>query len=134
MSTIIQKPVDPMHAIEPGWKIRDLYEGQFVYLGAPYTHPDPAVREARFRAVTERAARLMLAGLVLFSPITHSHPMRQYGLPVEFEFYRRSARAFIEASAAMVVLKLSGWQESVGLGEERQLAEELGKPILWLEE
>ena len=46
-----------------------------IYLAAPYSHPDPGVRERRFRAINRAAAALIAEGRIVFSPISMSHPI-----------------------------------------------------------
>lgn len=102
-----------------------------IYLACPYTHPDPAVRQARYEAVTQLTARLMRdEGRLVYSPITYTHDMCQRGLlPVEFEFYRAHARRMIDACDVLWVFCLDGWEESVGVREELVAAGEYGKPV-----
>ena len=106
---------------------------ELVYLACPFTHPNSTVRQARFEAVTRIAARLMEGGqLHVYSPITHSYPMK--GLPIDYEFWRDHARAMIERSTRLWVLCLWGWRESIGVQDEIGVAEELGKPVVYLVE
>ncbi len=46
-----------------------------IYLASPYTHVDAAVRESRFDAACLAMSTLMRAGLSVYSPIVHSHPL-----------------------------------------------------------
>ncbi len=39
-----------------------------IYLASPYSHPDPAVREQRFRAAGDTAAALIRAGHIGLLP------------------------------------------------------------------
>ncbi len=104
-----------------------------IYLACPYTHPDPAVRESRYRAVTEMAAMLMASKQrLIYSPISHSHGMEEFGLPIEYDFWRRHARWLIERCDAVWVYCIDGWRESVGVAAEIAAAEEFGKPVCYL--
>lgn len=103
-----------------------------IYLASPYSHPDPAVREQRFRAACRAAVALLHAGQVVFSPITHSHPLAQHGLPENWQFWERYDRAFLERCDEVVVLTLDGWEESVGVQAEILIARELGKPVRYV--
>ena len=102
-----------------------------IYLASPYSHDDPAVRLERFEAVCRFAAGLMRSGLVVFSPIAHTHPIAisEDGLPKGWEFWERFDREFLEAADSMVVLMLDGWEESVGVQAEILIAEELELPV-----
>ncbi len=103
-----------------------------IYLASPYSHPDPAVREQRFRAACRAAVALLRAGHLVFSPITHSHPLAQHGLPGNWQFWERYDREFLERCDEVVVLMLPGWKESVGVQAEIRIAGELGKPVRYL--
>jgi hypothetical protein len=103
-----------------------------IYLASPYTHPDPAVRQARFEAACRAAAALIGAGKTVFSPIVHSHTLCQFGLPPDWRFWQRHDRRHLDACEEVVVLMLDGWRESVGVQAEVAIARELGKPVMFL--
>jgi hypothetical protein len=96
------------------------------YLGVPYSHPDPAVREARYRAVNKQAAKLMRAGHMVFSPISHCHPIaKDYDLPTDWEYWKTFARTYLGYSHTLYILCLDGWEESVGVTGEIEIAKEM---------
>src|SRR2546428_10466425 len=49
--------------------------GEIVYLACPYTDPDPEIRKHRFNCVTMVAAHLIGQGLIVYSPLTITHPI-----------------------------------------------------------
>lgn len=106
-----------------------------VYLATPYTDPDPAVMEARFQKINRVAGRLMEAGRLVFSPISHTHPIAvAHALPREWEFWRRYDLSFISGWATnLVVYCTSGWQFSVGVNAEMELAYQSDIPVNLLE-
>jgi nucleoside 2-deoxyribosyltransferase len=89
-----------------------------IYLASPYSHPDPAVRQIRYEVACEAAAYLMRRGLMVFSPIVHSHPIAQYGLPKDYAFWRQYDEALMDACWGIVVLMIDGWRESKGVTAE----------------
>lgn len=103
-----------------------------MYLASPYSHPHPAVREQRFRAACRATAALFRAGEVAFSPIVHSHPLVEFGLPTAWAFWDRIDRAYLERCDEVVVLMLDGWEESVGVRAEVGIARAAGKPVRFL--
>jgi nucleoside 2-deoxyribosyltransferase len=103
-----------------------------IYLASPYSHPDAGVREQRFRAACRATAALFHAGRTLFSPIAHSHPMVEHGLPTNWEFWQRCNVEHLQRCDELVILTLDGWQESVGVQAEIRIAGELGKPVSFL--
>lgn len=104
-----------------------------VYLACPYSHPDPEVREARFRAANQAAAVLAAAGVHVFSPITHTHPILLAGdLPCGWEYWEAYDRAVLDACRALVVLQAEGWDQSTGVRAEVTIAEQLGLPCYFV--
>ncbi|HSG72046.1 MAG TPA: DUF1937 family protein [Planctomycetaceae bacterium] len=100
-----------------------------IYLASPYSHPNPHVREQRFEAVCRVAAELIRAGHSVFSPIAQFHPIAKYGLPTDWEFWERHCREQISRCDELVVVKLDGWERSVGVQAEIGIAKEHGKTI-----
>lgn len=106
----------------------------FTYLASPYTHPDPIVREFRFEKAAQAAAKLMEKGEVVFSPISHSHPIDvNFPEPGSGEFWKRQDEPFLNSCSKLVVLKLPGWQASQGVAHEVEVAEKRGIPVEYME-
>lgn len=102
-----------------------------MYLCSPYSHPDPAVRQHRFDAVCQYAAKLMSEGHNVFSPIAHSHPISLHlDNSLDHDFWLKQDLSFLERWAdEMVVLCLPGWGESKGIVIEIKAAEQAHIPI-----
>lgn len=104
-----------------------------AYLASPYSHSDPAVREARFEAACRATAALIRQGKIVLSPVVHSHPLCRFGLPGDWEAWQRQDLAHLEACDEVLVLKLDGWQQSRGVQAEIAMARALGKPVSFIE-
>lgn len=104
-----------------------------IYLASAYSHPDHHVREWRFREACRAAAALLRAGVTVFSPIAHSHPIAGFGVPTTWEFWSRIDREFLARCDVLAVLTLPGWRESVGVQAEIQFARSLGLPVLYVD-
>ncbi|CAN5470617.1 DUF1937 family protein [soil metagenome] len=100
-----------------------------IYFASPYSHPDPRVREHRFRAACHAAASMLRDGHVVFSPIVHSHPLVAFGLPTAWASWERIDRAYLERCDGVMVLMLDGWEASVGVRAEIGIAQALGLPV-----
>ena len=100
-----------------------------IYLASPYSHPDAGVREARYRQTCWHAVRLMRVGRLVYSPIVHSHPLAELGLPGDWPFWAEHNREMMASCRELVVLALDGWEESRGVAAEVELATELGIPV-----
>lgn len=107
----------------------------FVYLASPYSHQDPAVREARYRSACRAAARLMDDGFVVFSPIAHSHPIEQIGLGSvrSGQFWKNQDIPLLRHASRLVVLRLDGWEKSAGIAWEMETARAIHIPISYID-
>lgn len=104
-----------------------------VYLAQPYSHTDATIRTARFEAGMHAAAVLMREGMLVFSPIAHSHPIAEkHDLPGDFAFWQAFDEAVIAGCSELLVLMLDGWRESVGVRAEIEIALHRGLPIRML--
>jgi hypothetical protein len=110
-------------------------EKTIVYLATPYSHPERVVRLQRFEKVNAVAARLMRDGMHIFSPISHTHPIAEAGdLPLGFDFWQKYDTAFLNNCCKLIVLRLDGWEKSVGVTAEIEIAKSLGLPIEYIDE
>jgi hypothetical protein len=110
-----------------------------IYLAAPWTDPDPAVRAERARLATLYAAYLAADGTPVFSPLTHSVPLVDAGeaaglkMPHGWGYWSRVDERILSVCSELYVLMLPGWEESLGVGAEVQCARKWGIPIRYVE-
>jgi hypothetical protein len=100
-----------------------------IYLASPYSHADPLIREARFNAACQATADMVLAGRAVFSPIVHGHPLVRFGLPTDWSFWQRFDEEHLQRCDEVLVLRIDGWRESVGVRAEIELAVALEKRV-----
>ena len=74
----------------------------------------------------------MKAGVAVFSPIAHSHAICRFGLPSDWRFWARMDREYLARCDVLAVLTLHGWQESIGVQAEIELARELRMPVVFV--
>ncbi len=100
-----------------------------IYLATPYSHANPAVRQARFEAVTKAAGVLIAQGHHVFSPITHSHPIALAcpDTPTDHEFWWKFNKAWIDWCDEVWILIIDGCDESLGANKEMAYARWSGK-------
>ena len=119
---------------EGNWLKRIKPTTTLIYLATPYSHPNAAVRQARFEAVNVAAAELMGQGLHIYSPISHTHHIALAGqLPLGWEYWEKYDRAILAACKEVIVLMLDGWKESKGVTAEIKIATELGLKVCYKE-
>lgn len=101
-----------------------------VYLACPYSNPNADVRLARFNAATHVAAKLIERGLIVFSPITMTHPidliLAAEGDTLGSEYWVEFDISFMQACSEIRILTLPGWRESQGVRREIAFFEEHG--------
>ena len=103
-----------------------------VYLASPYTGTEREMVQ-RFQQVAELAAEMMDQGIIVFSPIAHTHPIALAGdLPRDWEFWKRYDEAMLKACGHLVVAtEIEGWDMSKGVSAEIEIANDLGLDIFY---
>lgn len=110
-------------------------ERTLSYLAVPYSHPDPEVRAARFKAANRVAGILMQRGHLVFSPISHTHPIaEECDLPRGWDYWSAFDRAYLAVSKVLIVLCIDGWRESVGITGEMSIAADMDVPVEFITE
>ncbi len=108
---------------------------QIAYLACPYTHQSAIVMRERFEKVSKCAGLLMQKGHIIFSPISHTHPIAmQCKLPVEWRYWEKFDTVYLSVCYKMFVLKLQGWETSTGITNEIEIATHLGLEIEYINE
>jgi len=106
----------------------------YVYLATPYTRfrLGPAAADYEARVI---AARLMLRGIRVLSPIAHSHAVSRTGLVdgMDEALWAYQDAPLLDAASAVIVVTMDGWSESKGVRAEIERARALGKPIVFLD-
>ena len=108
-----------------------------TYLAAPYSHPDPDVRRARYESATAAAAALTRRGTIVFSPLTLTHPMdvllAREGETLGSDYWVAFDEAFMELCSEIVVLRLDGWEQSKGVNSELEFFRTRGRRITFID-
>ena len=101
-----------------------------IYLAISYTGNE----SKSFRIANLVAGALMRQGHIVFSPISHTHPIAKVcNLPKDWEFWKSQDEAFIGWCDELHVAMLKGWQKSTGVTAEMKIAKQLKKPIKFIE-
>ena len=103
-----------------------------IYLAAPYKYDDPDVEHERFEAVSTKAAELMNEGKLVFSPLSHAHPLKEFAdLPGGWDYWAKLDTAFLSVCKELHILCLQGWTSSQGVQEETKIADAMGIPVVY---
>ena len=105
------------------------------YLASPYNHPDRSVMEGRRAAACRKAGELIASGVATVSPVAHNAAiLHEVGGATGWEAWKIQDGAMLAACSKVLVLRLPGWEDSKGVAAEISLAQQLGKPIEYLDE
>lgn len=105
-----------------------------AYLATPYTnYPDNI--EMAFREASRIAAVLLLAGVEVYSPIAHCHPLAVHGDidALDRDFWLRYQETFMARCDVLIVAKMKAWSESIGIAHEIKFFIERKRAIFMLE-
>jgi hypothetical protein len=101
-----------------------------IYVGGPYTHADHNIRRERFEALTAIAAEIVKQGHIVYSPITHTHPIDLHfvrdDVHLSSDFWCDFDETFMSVCTEMVIVPLEGWEKSGGVKREREYFEARG--------
>jgi len=101
------------------------------YLATPYSRYFDGDLERAFVDASKLAAKLLLAGVKVYSPIAHTHPLAIHGNldPLDHSIWLPFDEAMMDAAHILIVAHMDGWQESKGVAHEIEFFEKRGKPI-----
>ena len=104
-----------------------------VYLACPYSHADKSVREHRVEQVNKKAAELMMSGYLVFSPLSHSHPISKHCDvdPCDNGFWLRQDLWILKFCDELHILCIDGWKQSVGIKIEIKEAKNIGMEVVY---
>ena len=105
-----------------------------VYLATPYTLYHAGI-DVAYEDACRLSARLLLDGVKIFSPIVHSHAIAEHGNldPLDHSFWLPINESTMQASDALLVAKMVGWENSFGVSHEIEWFTERGKPVHYLD-
>ena len=121
-------PMCGMHAIP------DNVPKPFWYLATPYSRY-PLGKEAAHQIACEMAARCFEAGILVFSPIAHTHAIAVYGkLDGGFDAWELFDISMMTAASGVIVVLMDGWKESEGIQREMLWCRDNNKPVIFMPE
>ncbi len=101
-----------------------------IYIASPYSSPIDSEREDRAYQAGAFAAQCANHGHVVYCPIASWHHLaKEHGMPKDFEFWGHLNLNILRHCAEFWVLRLDGWDESVGLTAEMGFAQEVGMTV-----
>jgi len=100
------------------------------YLALPYSDANSKVMDFRAAVSDIICADLMNQGRTIYAPITSCHYIaKSYGLPRNWEFWKKMDEEFVRICKKVLVVTLKGWQDSTGVTAELKIASEHNIPV-----
>lgn len=130
----LEREIDRKHGADAFLRGLALSDYSLCYLATPYTKY-PAGIEQAFVDASACAARLLKAGVKVYSPIAHTHPLAIHGGldPLDHAIWLPFDQAMMEAADALIVAHMDGWHESYGVRHEMEFFAKAGKPIIHID-
>jgi hypothetical protein len=105
-----------------------------IYLATPYSGTKKQ-QEERFKAVSLFAGELINKGNIVYSPISHSHPIaKMKDLPKDWKYWEKVDSYWISCCDEIYIYCLDGWKESTGVQAEIEIAKSMNKQIIYIED
>ncbi|CAH2606094.1 conserved protein of unknown function (plasmid) [Rhodovastum atsumiense] len=106
----------------------------FWYLASPYSRYPGGIEEA-FRLALRETGRLVSAGVPVFSPIAHTHPVAvECGLdPYSHDIWIPVDEPIMRAASGLIMLRAESWEQSYGMRLELEAFTAAGKPVVWMD-
>ena len=106
----------------------------FFYLATPYSKWVKGIEDA-YQMASREAARFVKAGIPVFCPIAHTHPVAMHGGidPLDHTIWMPADHPFMEAAIGLIVVKAEGWEKSYGINEEIKTFKAAGKPVMYVD-
>lgn len=107
---------------------------KFWYLASPYSKYAGGL-EAAFIEVAKQACLFARAGIPVYSPIAHTHPIAINGGldPLDHSIWLPFDIPMMLSAHGLIVCKMDGWDVSYGISEEIKVFADGGRPIVYME-
>lgn len=88
-----------------------------IYLASPYSHDSAKERHRRYNKTLDFTESMLIMGVPIFSPIVYGYPMEST-LGTDYRSWQKFNDAVLDAASAFWVLRLEGWEDSLGVAYE----------------
>lgn len=105
----------------------------YYYLATPYSKYPRGI-EVAFLDACKIAAEFMDAGIPIFCPIAHTHPIAAFSVhdARDSAFWQTTNEGAIRgARSGLIVMKMEGWENSAGIAAEIIQFRQMSRPILY---
>lgn len=110
-----------------------LSKDKLLYLASPFTHDSKLVMHQRYVDVLRMTTILHADGWAVYSPIVYSYNLWLVSKkPPDFNAWRFLDEEMVKAIPQFGIYMIDGWEESIGVHKEWEIAEGLNKPTVFI--
>lgn len=104
---------------------------KLAYVATPYSHESKFVKYLRGVLAEAIGAKLISQGFHIFGPIAESSQYTKHADNIggSWDFWEAHDKMMLEKCDVLFVVKLKGWDKSVGVQAEIEHAKKLGIPV-----
>lgn len=109
---------------------------KLVFISSPYSNPDENIKEENYKKVAKYATFLCKSGITAISPIVYGHELlkNDKSMSSDWSFWENFCLNLMKKCDEIHVLKLNGWEKSVGVREEIEFANTQNINIVYVDE
>ncbi len=102
------------------------------YLASPYSKYPYGIDKA-FEDISSIAGTLLKKGILVYSPIAHSHPVAVHGKidPYDHSIWMPLDLKIAESCKGLIIAEMEGWETSYGISLEIAHFKKLNLPIYY---
>lgn len=104
-----------------------------IYLASPYTHPNAEIQAKRYQETLQIVTKMFGQGYHVLNPIVYGYWIIQSGSKGDWQTWANFDTVILNLCDQFWVLKLDGWDKSVGIAAEIKIAKSLGRDIVFVE-
>jgi hypothetical protein len=106
----------------------------YWYLCSSYTK-HPAGEGRAFQVAARAAGVLLKAGIPVFSPVTHLHPVVALAEvdPRKYALWEELDEEFLMNAHGLIVLRDDGWEQNSGITFKMCRCRDRGKPVVFMD-
>lgn len=95
-------------------------EDKLIFVCTPYSNDDENIVKYRKKIAGEVCLRLVAKGIYAISPVVYGCALMEYGENTDgsWNYWQKFCETFLINSKAVYVIKIDGWDKSIGVSQE----------------
>lgn len=112
-----------------------LDSGSIIYVASPFTHDDESIKEYRKQINEKVCSHLIKNGFCAISPIAYGCMLidKHWLINDDFTYWELFCLTLLKKSDMMYIVRLDGWDKSIGVLSEIDFALKNSIPIMFID-